>query len=107
MNIFPNIYTKTEFLEQLTTNNINDNIIRKFNKLPEFIEINKNTYFIYINVTQYGTKNPTFNYELNYYSNDLIEFLFNSKVFNTVELSINNLLCDLMNMKQININDIL
>lgn len=106
MNIFPQIYTKAKFLELLTTNNINDNIIHKFNKLPEFIEINKSTYFIYINVTQYGVKNPTFNYELNYYSNDLIEFLFNSKVFNSVELSINNLLCNLMNIKLINVNEI-
>ncbi len=106
MNIFPQIYSKEEFLELLITNNINDIIIHKFNKLPEFIEINKSTYFIYINVTQYGVKNPTYNYEINYYSNDLIEFLFNSKVFNSVELSINNLLCDLINIKLINIDDI-
>jgi hypothetical protein len=106
MNIFPKIYTKTEFLELLITNNINDNIIHKFNKLPEHIEINKSTYFIYINVTQYGVKNPTFNYELNYYSNDLIEFLFNSKVFSRIELSVNKLLCGLMNIKLININEI-
>jgi hypothetical protein len=101
MNIFPKIYTKTNFIEQLISNGINDNIIIKLNKLPEYVKSNNSIYSIYINVIQYGIENSTFNYEFNYYSNDLIEFLFNSKVFSDIELSVNNLLCDLMNAKLI------
>jgi len=99
MNITPKTYTKEEFLDNLINIQTNCNIVNKYHKLPEQISVKNNKYIIYINVTKYGTKNPTYNYEFNYYSEELVEFLFNSKVFSSVELSINNLLCDLMNIK--------
>jgi len=98
MNVFPKTYNKEEFLTNLIENQTTNNIVDIFKKLPNKININGNAYNIYINVTKYGIKNPTYNYEFNYYSEDLIEFLFNSKVFSNIELSINNLLCDLMNV---------
>jgi len=101
MNIFPKIYNKKEFLTQLIETKTKEETIINFNKLPESLNHKGSEYLIYINVTKYGIKNVTHNYEINYYSKELIEFLFNSKVFNRVELSINNLLCDLMNAKYI------
>lgn len=101
MRVYPRMYSKEEFIKFLIGNNINDKIISKFAKLPEIVVRNGNKYDLYINTTWYNFGNKHFNFELNYYSEEEIEYLFNSKVFNDVELSINNLLCDLMNAKLI------
>lgn len=99
-NIHPRKYEKENFIKFLHKNNVNCAIINKFAELPETIEHNKNTYKLYINSTWYSAGKTFYNFELNYYCEDLIEYLFNSKVFNDIEISINNLLCDIMNLKQ-------
>jgi len=96
MGIYPKKYTKAEFIKFLEKNNVGDNIITKFVELPEVVERNGHKYEFYINSTWYNTGNTHYNFELNYYSEELIEYLFNSKVFSDVEISINNLMCDLM-----------
>jgi hypothetical protein len=78
---------------------VSETIINKFNELPEKIERNKDKYELYINSTWYNVGNTFYSFELNYYSEELIEYLFNSKVFNDIELSINNLICELKNSK--------
>lgn len=101
VRIYPRLYSKEDFIKFLVELNVNEKIIKKLEKLPETIIQNGHKYDLYINATWYNFGDKHFNYELNYYSKDLIEFLFNSKVFNDVELSINNLLCNLMNAKLI------
>lgn len=101
MKIYPRLYSKEEFIKFLIDLNANEKIIKKFEKLPETIMHNGSKYDLYINATWYNFGDKHFNYELNYYSETLIEYLFNSKVFNNVELSINNLLCNLINAKLI------
>jgi hypothetical protein len=97
--IYPKKYSKEEFRKFLEKNNVSETIINKFNELPEKIERNKDKYELYINSTWYNVGNTFYSFELNYYSEELIEYLFNSKVFNDIELSINNLICELKNSK--------
>lgn len=102
MRIHPQKYTKEEFVDFLKRNNVNDTIINKFLKLPKTVKYGGNKYEIYINSTWYNIGKTYYNFELNYYSEEQIEFLFGSKVFGDVELSINNILYELTNAKLIN-----
>ena len=97
MKLYPKTYTKKEFIDFLIKNKINNNTINKFKRFPEKIVKNNETYSLYISVVWYNVKKTYYEFELNYYSKKLIEFLFNSKVFNDVKKSINNLLCELEN----------
>jgi len=96
MGVYPKKYSKEEFLNFLEKNNINDTIINKFIELPETIERSGSIFKLDINSTWYNIGN-TYYFELNYYSEELVEYLFNSKVFGDVELSINYLICQLIN----------
>lgn len=99
MGIYPNQYTKEKFLKNfLTKNNVSEAIIDKFLELPEQVtDNNDQEYDIYINVVYCSAGNTSYSFEFNYYSEDLVEYLFNSKVFNDIEVSINYLLCELIN----------
>jgi len=101
MKVLAMNYNKNEFIKFLTKLNCDDAIINKFIELPELVKRNGNTYEIYINTTWYNIDRPYYNFELNYYSEYLNEFLFNTKILNKVELSINNLLYELTNAKLI------
>lgn len=94
-NIVSQNYSKNEFINFLKKINISNSVIKKFTKIPETINYNGNKYDLYINTTWYGSKKTKYIFELNYYSDEIIEFLFNSKVFNDVEISINNLIYEL------------
>jgi hypothetical protein len=99
MGVYPSKYNKEEFLNFLEKNNVNDNIIAKFVELPELIKRNGDKFELDINVTWYSIGDTFYNFELNYYSKELIEYFFSSKVFGDVEASINYLLCELKNSK--------
>jgi len=101
MTIHPKKYSKTDFIKFLEKNNVNDEVTNKFHELPESIQRNGNRFKLDINVMWYGDGNTHYEFELNYYSEELIEYLFGSKVFKTPEISINNLLCELVNGKYI------
>lgn len=97
MNVYPRSYTKLEFLKFLEKGCVSEDIINKFLVLPEVVKRNGKKYDLYINSTWYSDGATYYNYELNYYSEELIEYLFNSKVFSDVEKSINFLMCELIN----------
>lgn len=97
MVLYPKKYSKEKFLIFLEKNNVSSAIINKFEELPKVIINNNNEFGLYIDTTWYSCGNTHHNFELNYYSEELIEYLFNSKVFNDVEVSINYLLCELIN----------
>lgn len=99
MSTYPKRYNKEEFLKFLEKNNVNDDIISKFTQLPEAVKRSGNEFELDVNVTWYNTGDTFYNFELNYYSDELVEYLFNSKVFNHIELSINYLMCELMSKK--------
>lgn len=96
MGVYPSQYSKEDFLERfLEKNNVSEIIINKFVALPEKID-NGHDYELYINVVFCSVGNTSYSFELNYYSEELVEYLFNSKVFNDIEISINYLLCELI-----------
>lgn len=101
MAVYPRTYNRDEFIEFLKKNNVSENIINKFNELPDKVLYNNNVYNLTINSTWYNIGNTYYSFELNYYCDELIEFLFSYKIFNNIEVSIDNLLCELMNAKYI------
>jgi hypothetical protein len=106
MSVYPNQYSREDFLEKfLKKNNVSDSIISKFVELPEKVITDENIYELNINVNWYKIDNTFYDFELNYYCEELVEYLFNSKVFNDIEISINYLLCELMNNGYITLNE--
>jgi len=101
MEIYPQKYTKEDFLVYLEKINAKDIIITKFLELPELIVRSGNTFKLDITTVWYDEDETYYNFELNYYSEELVEYLFNSKVFRDVESSINYLLCELMSKNYI------
>jgi hypothetical protein len=101
MGVYPKGYNKEEFIVFLQENYVNNVIIEKFKVLPENVKHNNHIYKLNIVITfiSVGMFN---NFEINYYSEDQIEFLFAYKIFTNVEESINNVLCDLIEGKYIN-----
>jgi len=101
MGVYPKDYNKESFIEFLQKNNVSDKVVDKFKELPELIVHNGHEYKLNILSTWYSVGNTFYNFELNYYSQDLVEFLFNYKIFTDVEKSVNYLLCELINAKYI------
>lgn len=101
MGVYPKGYTKEEFVNFLEKNNVEDSVIKKFLSLPEKINAKGSKFKLYISSTFVSVGNTYYNFELNYYSEDKIEFLFPYKLFKNIEKSIDNLLCDLVAGKYI------
>jgi hypothetical protein len=101
MDVYPIDYNKEKFLNYLEKNNVSDLIIEKFNVLPEVITDKNFEYKLNIVSTFYTTGNTHYNFELNYYSGELNEFLFTYKIFTDIEKSIDFLLLELINGKYI------
>lgn len=97
MGVYPKIYDKNEFIAFLRKNNVQNKIIERFIELPESLTHKGSEYKLNIHTTWYSAGRTHYNFELNYYSENLIEYRFNSKVFNDVEKSVNYLFCELMN----------
>jgi len=91
MKRYPNNYKKSQFLEFLKKNNVSDNVIKKFEKLPETLEHNGSEYKLNIVSTWYDGGTVNYNFEMNYYSIKLIEFLFSYVIYPDVERSIDEL----------------
>lgn len=84
-------YNKSTFFKFLQENNLNSEIIKKFNDLPEKIKKNNTSYLLNIILTWSNDGNTQYNFELNYYSEEKMEFLFNYKIFTNIETSIDYL----------------
>jgi len=97
MGIYPKKYSKEEFLKYLKKNKVSTEIINKFTELPENVVRTGTTFKLDVNTTWYNEDDTHYNFELNYYSEDVVEYLFNLKVFTNIEISINYLLCELIN----------
>ena len=97
MAIYHQLYTKDSFMQFLIKNHVNDNIITKFAELPETIKRNDTNFNLNISAIWHSEGKTFYEFEINYYSNELIEYLFSSKIFTDVEHSINNMLCEIKN----------
>jgi hypothetical protein len=102
MDVFPKKYDKEEFIEFLQKNHVDEVIINKFKTLPESVKKNNYIYRLNIVCTWFSIGDTWYIFEINYYSEDQIEFLFSCKIFRNIEESINNTICDLVNGNYIN-----
>jgi len=105
MSVHPEIYNKEGFIDFLKNHAVSDDIITKFAKLPNTVVRSGEEFTLDVNSTWYNVGDTHYSFELNYYSNDLIEYLFNSKVFEDIEVCINNILCELVIGNYIDIKD--
>lgn len=83
------INSKTEFTDYLVEKNINSKAIEKFKQLPETIEGKKIEYKFNCNI-KLNNRNE-FEYEMNYYSQKNLKFLFPYKIKNDLEECINEI----------------
>jgi len=97
MEVTPKTYSKETFIDFLHRNNVPDNIVEKFKLLPEKLKRRNKEFKLYVSSTWYDEGNTYYHFELNYYSDELVEYLFTYKIFTDVEKSINFLLCELIN----------
>jgi len=101
MGVYPSGYSKERFIEFLQKNHVNETIIEKFKIIPESVKKNSYIYKLNIICTFFSVCETFYNFEMNYYSEDQIEYLFSFKVFCNVEDSINNIILDLIDSKYI------
>ena len=94
---YPKRYTKHEFIKYLEKHKVGENIATDFKSLPEEIVRSGDTFRLDINSTWYPENETHYDFEMNYYSEDTVEYLFNSKIFTNIISSINYLLCELIN----------
>jgi hypothetical protein len=98
-NISHSKFTKREFILFLEENNVSPELIIKFSKFPETLKCGNNVFTLNIELIFNGAGNTSYGFELNYYCKELIEFLFNYKIFSNIELSINYLACEINKRK--------
>lgn len=99
MEAYPKKYTIKTFIEFLSENNETIPLIERIEKLPPTLIHENIEYNLNIVKTYYVGDGSYFNYELNYYSNNSLEFLFTYKIFQEIEDSVHHLECELQNEK--------
>ena len=104
MGVYRGENNKDSFLKYLKKIRANDKIITKFAELPEVVHRNGDTFSLQVTHTFISVSPTGYNFEMNYYSDDLVEYLFNYKVFRDVDVSINYLLCELIEKGYFNEN---
>ena len=95
MTTYPTLYNKNDFIKFLKKINVNEETIEKFTKLPNAVIKDDAKYKLNMMLTYNSGEETSYSFELNYYSKDLMEFLFNYKIFSEVNESIIYLVCEL------------
>jgi len=103
MSAYQKKQTKEQFLKFLEKKNVDSVIISTFVGLPMTVVRGGTTFKLDISSTWYSVGDTQYAFELNYYSEELVEYLFSLKVFNDVEVSINYLSCELVNSNMIKV----
>lgn len=85
-------YNKEELITLLKKNNTKKDIVERVNKLPNIIKKNNHQYLIDININKI---NGHYEYDINYYCEDIMEYLLSHKIFNDIEISLNIIECQL------------
>jgi len=92
---YPQKYTKEEFINVLKKSNINDNLINRIKKLPLTVTYNNIDYYLNIIILWNEQNKIFYGFEINYYSDKNMEFLFDYKVFYNIENNIDYIECEL------------
>lgn len=83
-------FNKKEFIKFLKVSNVDKALLERVEKLPKLVHKNKTDYKININY-DYLDKEEVQQFEINYYSNKLYEFLFPYKIHEDLESSLDNI----------------
>ena len=85
----PKTFQKQEFIGYLKDNGVVNGMIARLENLPDIIHVNNHDYVFNAITTWYDRGRTYHEFELNYYSEEDMEFLFTYKIFNDVEVSLN------------------
>jgi len=99
MGTYPKGYDKNSFIKFLNENKVSIGITEKFKTLPEKVIYRENEYKLNIVSTWFSVGDTFYNFEINYYCDKEIEFLFGYKIFKDVELSIDFAIKELEKLK--------
>lgn len=88
MNNLPTNYTKEELIDFLKESGIKNGAIKRIEDLPESLEFNQTKYNLNIIASWKDKGNTHYEFELNYYSPNAMEFLFKYKISNNIEDSL-------------------
>lgn len=95
MTLEPTNLTKKKFINFLKKIDINLDLIERASKLPEEFTFDRNRYFIYIMLISHTDNDNPFEFELNYYCDEISEYLFSLKSSFNLERALNNVECEL------------
>ena len=96
MTTQPMNYNREGFIGFLKKSNESSDIIERFMNLPEKIIYKEHEYELNIRLTFYSGEGSYYSFELNYYADDILEFLLSYKVFQNIEQSIDRAECELL-----------
>ena len=91
----PKNYDRNGFIDFLRVNNVNTEIIERFINLPESIEYKDATYVLSVTATYHNSGSSHYTFELNYYAEEILEYLLSYKIFQDIEQSIIRIECEL------------
>mgnify|MGYP006292889513 CR=1 FL=1 len=89
MNKLPTNYSKKDLVEFLNENGIRNGVIERIKNLPETLDVDDKKYDLNIIASWHSEGDTRYEFEMNYYSPDTMEFLFKYKIFNSVENCLN------------------
>ena len=91
----PKTFKKQELIRYLMDNGVVNGMLIRLENLPDILHVNNYDY-VFNAITTWRERGHTYHeFELNYYSEENMEFLFTYKIFNDVEVSLNFLECEL------------
>jgi len=95
MGVEQNEFNKKEFMGFLLKNEVSNEIIKRFENIPEILYKNDTKYNLVVQMRWYDLEKTHREFEMNYYSEKIMEYLLSFKVYTDIELSINYLECEL------------
>lgn len=94
-------YKKGEFVEFMEKLGVGGEIVSDFKKVPEVIKKNDYNFNLVITCSWYDIGKTYYEFEINYYSPKLMEYLFSLKIYNDIEISVNHLIHELRKIKKL------
>lgn len=98
MTVFPQTFDKAGFIKYLRKNKVNNVTVKRVMNLPESVIHGDVTYYLYITTRWYSIGKTHYEFELNYYSEEMVQFLLNIEPYNDIETSLNHIECELINL---------
>jgi hypothetical protein len=100
----PTKHTKEGFIRFLKENGITNGVLERIEVLPDIIHLDSD-YKLNIVTTLQNKGTSYYEFELNYYSEEFMEFLLPYTIKDNVEVSVNILECELLKRDLIEIED--